>query len=151
RVQQLLRGDGAGLGDCLSAEGLHRELRMARRNDGGGLKAQAATGERGAAFADGLVDQAFGQWGCHKRADGKRASALTKNGHIVRIAAESGNVVLYPLKCRDLIEQTVVARGTVAGLGDEIRMREESKDTEAIVHGDHDYAVLGQIGALLAG
>src|SRR5262245_66458433 len=60
--------------------------------------------------------------------------------HVVRIAAELRDVLLDPLERSALVEQSIVAGGTLRILRGERRVREKAKRAEAIVWRDHNHS-----------
>ena len=105
--------------------------------------------ERSAAFADDPMEEAFGQWRYHKVVGGDGPRGLTEDGHVVRIAAESRDVFLYPLQRRDLVEQSVVARCVMFGLRAEFRQCKESEFPESVVDRDQHNAFFGKLGSVV--
>src|SRR5438093_5172692 len=76
---------------------------------------------------------------------GDAASGLTKNGHIVWIASERGNVLLHPLEGGDLVHVSVVAFGFFRMLLAQRGEREESESPQPVVEGDQDDSLLREL------
>src|SRR6266700_3434340 len=102
--------------------------------------------KRGAALSNRLLEHAFRQGRGHLGRDGERSCALAEDGHIPGISSKSCDVVVYPLQRGKLIEQSIIARGVMAGLLRQFGMDEESEDAEPIVHGNDDHALLREVG-----
>ena len=117
-------------------------------------------GEQGAAFlrllqrrqrreatrrlADRAVEQTGGQRRRNQTADAHRTGRLAEDQNPVRIAPEGRSIGLHPLKRRDLVEQAVVARRTVLGLGAQAGVRQEPEGSEPVVDRDQHHALAGQ-------
>ena len=78
---------------------------------------------------------------CHQCAHRERSRALAKDGHVFGIATEGGNIAVYPLQSRNLIEQAVVPGGFLVRLGGQFFEREKSENSQAIVHGNDDHTL----------
>ena len=65
----------------------------------------------------------------------------------MRVAAEAGDVALYPAQGGLLVLQAVVTR-LALGVG-QGRVRQEPERTEPVVDGHHGYAVLNQLGGVV--
>ena len=63
--------------------------------------------------------------------------------HVVRVAAELGDVGLHPLQGLDLVQGAPVAGGMLRILGRDLRMGEEAERAHAVVERDQDH-VLGR-------
>ena len=100
-----------------------------------------------AAHDHGLVEQALGQRRSAQELDAARSGALPENHHIVRIAAELGDIALDPLQDGDLVERAPVARGMLGILRREGGMGEEAERPHAVVE-RHEHDILA--GPLLA-
>jgi len=64
--------------------------------------------EVGHALGDAAVEQTGGSGHDHQHRDRCGARRFAEDGDVVRIAAESGDVVVHPLKRSDLVEQSPV-------------------------------------------
>ena len=121
----------------------------ARAADGGndgldrGLRRGVGRPEaRDAALGDRLVEQTLGCGHGEKREHGPAAGRLAEDGHVARVATESGDVVAHPAQRRDLVEDAVVAgagEGRVDGVDGQ-----ETEHPEAVVDGDDDDVAAGR-------
>ncbi len=66
---------------------------------------------------------------------------------VVRIAAEPGDVVLYPGESGDLVTQAPVPESG-ADLAHQLRMGQEAEGAQPVIEGDHDHALRGQTSAV---
>jgi hypothetical protein len=82
-------------------------------------------------------------------ARGEAICALTENDPALWIFAERRDVVMHPVQRCYLVEQAIIAGGVVPGFFREFWMNEEAEDSQPVVHGDHDHALLRQISAIL--
>src|SRR3546814_6215736 len=64
-------------------------------------------------------------------------------------AAEGADVAFDPLKCRDLVEQPVIARHAVGRFGAQRGMREPAERAEPVVDRHDDDAALGERAAVV--
>ena len=71
---------------------------------------------------------------------------LPKNGDVVRIASEGRDVVAHPGEGGHVVQDAVVARRGVLGLGGQGRVRQKAEGTEPVVGGHHQHAFLGHRG-----
>ena len=115
----------------------------------------APRAEAAAALADGGVEEAARERRRHQLVDAPRAGRLAEDGHARRVAPERGDVPLDPAEGGDLVEEAVVARRPVPGLGAQQRVGEIAERPEAVVDGhQHDAApgqprpVVGDVGAV---
>src|ERR1700686_4517511 len=76
-----------------------------------------------------------------QRAHAHRARRLAKNRDVVRVAAKSSDILLYPLEGGNLIEQSEV--------GISIAQEEESIYPQAIIDGDTDDAIASEITTVI--
>lgn len=100
--------------------------------------------ECGAALCNGFVEKGTSNFGRHQQAGVNRASGLTENRDVIGIATEFSNVVADPEERKNLIHQSIVARGMAARLAGEFGMSEEAKNAEAIVDGDENNSMVDQ-------
>ena len=135
-LKELLRGDGTELFQGFATGILHGFLpegvvlfRRCRRQD----LADTAAGTH-----YGLVEQTFTQGTHAVLLHAHAACALAHDGHVVRIAAKSGDVVMHPLNGTQLVEQAVVAGE--ASLFLELGQTHETHRAEAIVQRNTDHA-----------
>src|SRR5262249_23138451 len=87
-------------------------------------------------------DEALRESACSGRHDvnpyRRSPSRLSEDGHVVRIAAECRDVVVYPLQRELLIANAVGTRRFAWSLLVQIWMGEEPERAQAIVHAHHD-------------
>src|SRR5579883_1174137 len=93
------------------------------------------------ALSDAAAKEARSGRHRHQCADAHPASRFAKDGDVVGITAEVGNVFLHPGEGCDLIEHTEV--------GNAIPKIEEAIGSQAIVDGDADDPVLGEARAII--
>ena len=127
---------------AVAEQGLDEAL--AGRLDLGPGRGPAPRAEAAAALADGGVEEAAGERRRHELVDAPRAGRLAEDGHARRVAPERRDVPLDPAEGRDLVEEAVVARRPVPGLGAQQRVGEIAERPEAVVDGDQHHAALGQ-------
>ena len=120
--------------------------------------APAPRSEAAAALADGGVEEAARERRGHQLVDAPRAGRLAEDGHARRVAPERRDVPLHPAEGGDLVQQAVVARRPVPGLGAQQRVGEIAERAEAVVDGDQHHAalrqprpVVGDVGAVADG
>ena len=129
---------GAAAGRAF-ATGVRRSRRRSRTT------AAAHAAHAAGAHDDRLVEQAAGERGLDQGADGAAAGALAEDHHVVRIAAELGDVLLDPLQALDHVQDTVVAGHAVRAFGRQLGMGQEAEDAEAVVDGHEHHAVVGEL------
>ena len=89
------------------------------------------------ALDDGLVEEARGGGHLHKRVDLHAAAGLAEDGDVVRVAAETGDVVPHPPQGHD---DVVHARGAGEGvLLSKFGEVEIAQDVQPVVDGDHHH------------
>ena len=93
-----------------------------------------------AAFKEGSVKQTAGQRTDEQHTDRQGASALAKDGNLLRISAKVGDVFLDPIQRDNLIVEPV---GTAVGLeggifGVELLVVEVAERSKPVVDGDKD-------------
>lgn len=90
----------------------------------------------------------FGHWGEHKQMGARRSVSMAHHGHIVRVATEFANILLYPVECGHLVHEAVVASNRpVHGGGQEACAcemgkeggKDEKEDSESIKHDQPGY------------
>ena len=114
---------------------LGREGRAAREHR---LRGLARIHETAAAHDDGLVEEALGQRRGAQELHAAGTGALAENHHVVRIAAELGDVFLDPFQDLDLVQGAPVAGGVLRILGRDLRMGEEAERAHAVVESHQD-------------
>ena len=97
------------------------------------------------------MEETLRQGRSHHVVDAPGARRLTEDRHVLRIAAESADVLAHPLECSNLVEQTVVARRAVGRLCCQSRVGEEAEHAEAIVDRDHHDALASESRAVVPG
>ena len=132
---------------AVAEQGLDEAL--AGRLDLGPGRRPAPRAEAAAALADGGVEEAARERGRHQLVDAPRAGRLAEDGHARRVAAERRDVPLHPAEGGDLVEEAVVARRPVPGLGAQQRVGEIAERSQAVVDGDQHHAPLGQPRAVV--
>ncbi len=103
------------------------------------------------ALRDGTVEQPLGERGHGQEVDHAGACGLARDGDAVRVAAEVRDVVAHPAQDGDAVEQSVVSRGPVCRLGAQLGGGQKAEGAQAVVEGDDDEAVTGQVLAVVAG
>ena len=86
---------------------------------------------------------------CHQLADRMPPGGLTKDGDVVRVATKGFDVVAHPGERRNLIQRAVVAGGTVRVFCGEIRVGQESIQSQPIVDAYQHNTIACQAGALV--
>ena len=101
-----------------------------------------------AALDDGTVIEAIGGGHLHQGRDLSAAAGLAIDGHVVRVAAEGGDVLVNPAQSRGQVGDARVAGGLIGRVV--LRQVQEAQDVQPVVdrHGDH-VAVAGLIGAVV--
>lgn len=99
---------------------------------------------------DHTVDQVLRQGREHHVERAGRSSGLTTNGDLVGVSTELSNVLLHPAQSELLVQQTVVSRAVVAGLGRQFGVGEKSERTDTVVHGDNNNVLAGKTGAIVS-
>ncbi len=92
---------------------------------------------------DGTLNITLGKRRGNQGLDTARTRALTENGHVVRVAAESRDVVLNPMQGCELVKKAVVARAETVILLSQKRMGQETEHADTIVDGHENHALLG--------
>ena len=110
-----------------------------------GRVVRAAEGRTSRRFAKSRLEQSFRQRRRAQHADGDAAGRFAENRHLLRIAAERGDILLHPLEPRDHVQQAVIARDVVRGLGAQLRVREETQLPDAVGDADQHHALPGQL------
>ena len=110
----------------------------------------AAGIKHGAALADNAAEQSSGQGRSHQRTNRGGSGGFAADGHFGGIASKRGDVALDPPQGRHLIQHAVVAGRLVRRFGGEFGMGEEAEHAEPVIDGDHDDALLGEVGAVVA-
>src|SRR5439155_27061624 len=96
-----------------------------------------------AALADRAMKEAAAAGRCDVVTDIGRTRRLAEDRHILRIAAELGDVVLHPLERQALIEKTLVASWRL--FVPERRMRKKPERPESVLDADeHDATLRGK-------
>src|SRR5271167_4532700 len=101
------------------------------------------------AFSDGSLKQPVRERRCYQIINAPRSGRFAENRYPLGIATKRRDVLLHPFERRDLVQQAVVARRITVGFLGELRVREETKYTQAIVDGHHHHALLGQCLAVV--
>ena len=80
----------------------------------------------------------------HDRQNGNRSAAgtLPENGHVVRVAAESGDVLVHPPERHSLVEQAVAGRRLKVFAAGHRREVHEAVHVQAVVDVHHDDVTL---------
>ena len=104
--------------------------------------AQETAAQTAAALDDRFRNEALGQRRSHQALDTTSTGALAHDGQVVRIAAESRDVVVNPLDRRQLVINALVSGAAVAILFGQGRMGEEAQQAEAVIDGHEDDAAL---------
>ena len=112
-----------------------------------GLRRQAR-GHR-AAFPDCAGHQVPGERRCHQRTDRDRSGRFPRDRDAVGVAAEHGDILLYPPERGHLVEQPVVTGGVVRRLLGEFRMNEETENISPVIDRDGDNALARHIRAVI--
>ena len=128
-----LLGGGFGIGEGQGALLRHRAHAREHRLDG-----LAGIREAAGAHDDGLVEGALGERGGRQELRAAAAGALAEQHHVVRVAAELGDVGLDPLEGLDLVQGAPVAGRVLRVLRGELGMGEEAERAHAVVEGDED-------------
>jgi hypothetical protein len=89
-----------------------------------------------AACRDGSGKHAFGE-----RRPGQQCSEGACQGYPLRIATESGNIVLHPIQRRDLIEQTIVSRGLLFRFRSQVGVRQKAHKTGSRIGRHYNYSL----------
>ena len=63
------------------------------------------------------MEQPLRQRRSAQHADGDPAGRFAEDCHLVRVAAESSDILLHPLETRDHVQQAVIARNVIRRLG----------------------------------
>ena len=150
RVEQLLRGHRAQFRQSLYSQSRARQLRILGFTIGQRFERKSAAEKCAAAFPNRFVKKPFGQRRCHQCAHRKRSRAFAKDRNVPRVSAERRDIILHPLQRRYLIEQTVIPRRIPPRLFRQFRMYKESKNAQAVIHGDDDHALLRQNRSILS-
>jgi hypothetical protein len=137
--------------DSLGAQGAQFAQRNRRRLVGG--RAAIALGVReprrrrdpdGRTLDDGAPEQMDRARRRAQALDEPAARRLARDRHVVRVAAESRDVLLYPRERRERIGKRIIAGGVVLRFGGQRRMREVTERAEPVVDRDHHDAVPGE-------
>ena len=128
-----LLGGGLGIG-----EGQGTLLRHGAHAREHGLDGLARIREAAGAHDDGLVEEALGERGGRQELRAAAAGALAEQHHVVRVAAELGDVGLHPLQGLDLVQGAPVAGRVLRVLRGELGMGEEAERAHAVVEGNED-------------
>ena len=91
---------------------------------------------------DSLMEQTTSQRRLAEGADTTASGTLSEDSHVVRVATELLNILLYPLQSLYLVEDAIVARYMIGALCRKSRMYEESEDAQTIVDADKHH-ILG--------
>src|SRR6266508_165493 len=94
-------------------------------------------------LGDGLAKQPFGARHGKQRADAHTSSRLAKDSDVVGVAAEGGDILLYPLEGCDLIEQ--------AEVGGSLTQIEEAIGADTVIDGHAYDAIAGEPDAIIHG
>ena len=144
RGQQLLRRDrpkgGQIRGPELGPDGGAGLQCLVQRPEAviGGLGGDAA------GFGDGPGEEPPAQRRDAEGVDAGGPGGLSGKGDPGRVAAEGRDIVPDPFQGPDLVQQTVVARGPVGGLGSQGLVGQETEDTQAVGAVDHHDPLPGQ-------
>ena len=96
------------------------------------------------------MEKALGSRHGHQGAHLSATAALTKDGHIGRVTAKVGDILLDPFQGLDNIQHTHITG--VGVLGAVAAQIQETQGIEPVVEGNHHHAVVtGQVGAVVAG
>ena len=87
---------------------------------------------------DCLVEQTTSQWRFTKGAHTATTCTLTENSHVVGVTTKLSDVLLNPLQCLNLVEDTVVTRYLVGAFLCKGWVSEESEDAKTVVDGNKD-------------
>ncbi len=102
------------------------------------------------ALHDAFMKQPRRQRRSKQRQHAAAAGRFAKKGDIAPIAAEGGNIALYPLQRGDLIQQgEIIDRLAGRRFRIQRRVRKKTKMAEPIVDGDHHHAARGQRFAVI--
>src|SRR5207253_2466536 len=91
------------------------------------------TGHLSRALHYRFLEEPSGKRRCYQTTDIQSASRLAEDRHVVRVAAEISNILLYPSESENLIEQSIVARAVIRILGTQERVAEKAERPETIV------------------
>ena len=78
------------------------------------------------------------------------ASGESKNGDVLRISSERGDVLQCPLEGCDLVHIGVVALGLIRMFLTESREGEEPETPDAVIEGNQYDALLGELHSRIA-
>ena len=104
-------------------------------------RGEASRSESSATLDDGLCHESLCFRADQEVLHAHRSCALSEDGDVGRISAESPDVVFYPLEGSDLVHETIVT--ALALFGGQFRVGQESEDAQAVVDGDEDDAAGG--------
>mmetsp|Transcript_107935 Transcript_107935/g.232521 ORF Transcript_107935/g.232521 Transcript_107935/m.232521 type:complete len:363 (-) Transcript_107935:27-1115(-) len=140
RLQDLLGGLGLGAGDVVgrAAHVLHHVVGVLL-----GRVAVVAGKAQRVALLDHLGEEAFAARHGHVGTNTHATSALSTNGHVIRVTTESLDVVAGPLHGFALVHEAVVA---LHG-----GRRHEAEGAQSVVDGDGDHVLEREVGAVVQG
>ena len=101
-----------------------------------------------AALDDRAVEEAVRQSGGQERRHGHCASGLAANRHVIRVAAEAGDVLLHPFQSLDLVQGAVVAGNAVFAFLAQLGQGQEAKQVHTVLDAHHDDALRRQFGGV---
>jgi hypothetical protein len=100
----------------------------------------------GTALDDRAMEQAARQRRHQVDECAQPARRFPEHRHLLRIAAERADVLPHPFQRGLLIQESVIARRVIGGLGRQRRMGEESERPEPVVDGHDDGVALHELG-----